>query len=110
MTKGTAMHDVVVIGAGPAGLAMGACLKHVGLDPLILEREATVGSAWRRHYDRLCLQTRVITLRNILRAMGREDLIWTVLNDDRALERMAWQRSDALVDAEELREPADSPA
>ena len=51
------MRDVVVIGAGPAGLAMGACLKHAGLDPLILEREATVGSAWRRHYDRLCLHT-----------------------------------------------------
>ncbi|MGH1356327.1 MAG: flavin-containing monooxygenase [Thalassovita sp.] len=51
------MQDVVVIGAGPAGLALGACLKQQGLNPLILEREATVGSAWRRHYDRLHLHT-----------------------------------------------------
>lgn len=51
------MHDVVVIGAGPAGLALGACLRAEGLDPLILEREACVGSAWRRHYDRLALHT-----------------------------------------------------
>lgn len=51
------MQDVVVIGAGPAGLALGACLKAQGLEPLILEREATIGSAWRRHYDRLHLHT-----------------------------------------------------
>ncbi|WP_319824600.1 NAD(P)/FAD-dependent oxidoreductase [Thalassovita sp.] len=51
------MQDVVVIGAGPAGLALGACLKAKGLDPLILEREGTIGSAWRRHYDRLHLHT-----------------------------------------------------
>lgn len=51
------MKDVVVIGAGPAGLALGACLKAEGLDPLLLEREQTVGSAWRRHYKRLALHT-----------------------------------------------------
>lgn len=51
------MEDVIVIGAGPAGLALGACLKAEGLRPLILEREDTVGSAWRRHYRRLALHT-----------------------------------------------------
>ena len=51
------MQDVVVIGAGPAGLALGASLKALGIDPLILEREACIGSAWRRHYDRLHLHT-----------------------------------------------------
>jgi cation diffusion facilitator CzcD-associated flavoprotein CzcO len=51
------MQDVVVIGAGPAGLALGACLKAKGLDPLIVEREASVASAWRRHYERLHLHT-----------------------------------------------------
>ncbi len=51
------MRDVVVIGAGPAGLALGACLREAGCDPLILERESTIGSAWRRHYDRLHLHT-----------------------------------------------------
>jgi cation diffusion facilitator CzcD-associated flavoprotein CzcO len=49
--------DVVVIGAGPAGLAAAACLRQRGLDPLIVEKEATVGAVWRRHYDRLHLHT-----------------------------------------------------
>ena len=51
------MEDIVVIGAGPAGLALGACLKEKGLAPVLLEREQTVGSAWRRHYKRLALHT-----------------------------------------------------
>ena len=51
------MEDVIVIGAGPAGLALGACLNAEGLSPLILEREACVGSAWHRHYRRLALHT-----------------------------------------------------
>lgn len=51
------MKDVIVIGAGPAGLAVGACLKAEGFAPHLIEREATVGSAWRRHYDRLALHT-----------------------------------------------------
>lgn len=51
------MEDVIVIGAGPAGLALGACLKAEGLSPVILEREACVGSAWHRHYRRLALHT-----------------------------------------------------
>ena len=51
-------HDgIVVIGAGPAGLAVSACLRERGLEPAILEREGMVGSTWRRHYDRLHLHT-----------------------------------------------------
>jgi indole-3-pyruvate monooxygenase len=50
-------EDLLVIGAGPAGLAASACLRHEGLAHVVLEREATVGSAWRRHYDRLHLHT-----------------------------------------------------
>ncbi len=49
--------DVVVIGAGPAGLAVGACLKRRRINFVILEREQQVGSSWRRHYDRLRLHT-----------------------------------------------------
>jgi len=56
-TSNANMEDVIVIGAGPAGLALGACLKGEGLSPLILEREDTVGSAWHRHYRRLALHT-----------------------------------------------------
>lgn len=49
--------EVVVIGAGPAGLAVSACLSRRGLSHLLLEREDRVAPAWRRHYDRLHLHT-----------------------------------------------------
>ncbi len=49
--------DVVVIGAGPAGLAVGACLRARGVPFVILEQASAVGSTWRRHYDRLHLHT-----------------------------------------------------
>jgi len=51
------MKKVVVVGAGPTGLAMAACLKEIGATPVILERAATVGSSWRGHYDSLHLHT-----------------------------------------------------
>jgi uncharacterized protein len=49
-------------------------------------------------YDRLCIQTRIITLRNILRAMKRDDLTHHLLKSPKALERTVWQDSDALFD------------
>jgi putative flavoprotein involved in K+ transport len=49
-------HEAVVVGAGPAGLAVAATLRGEGIDALVLER-STVGSSWRRHYDRLHLHT-----------------------------------------------------
>ena len=49
--------DALVIGAGPAGLACAAMLGGQGLRVAILEKAATVGSVWRRHYDRLHLHT-----------------------------------------------------
>ena len=48
---------VVVVGAGPAGLATGACLKQAGLDFIILEQASHVAASWRRHYERLHLHT-----------------------------------------------------
>ena len=50
-------RDAVIIGAGPAGLAVGARLKACGLDALILEQSDAVAPVWRRHYDRLHLHT-----------------------------------------------------
>jgi indole-3-pyruvate monooxygenase len=49
--------DIVVIGAGPAGLATSACLRRLGVAHALLEREGHIASAWRRHYDRLHLHT-----------------------------------------------------
>ena len=50
-------EDILVIGAGPAGLAASACMRREGLEHVLLEREATVAPAWHRHYDRLHLHT-----------------------------------------------------
>jgi hypothetical protein len=48
---------IVIIGAGPSGLAMGACLAKAGQQALILEQNDRVGSSWHGHYDRLHLHT-----------------------------------------------------
>jgi indole-3-pyruvate monooxygenase len=50
-------EDILVVGAGPAGLATSACLRHEGLAHLVLEREGQIANAWTRHYDRLHLHT-----------------------------------------------------
>ena len=49
--------EVVVIGAGPGGLAVAAALKGHGVNPLVVDRADRVGSSWRHHYDRLHLHT-----------------------------------------------------
>jgi cation diffusion facilitator CzcD-associated flavoprotein CzcO len=49
--------DVIIIGAGPAGLASAASMAALGLDAIVLEKANTVGPVWRRHYDRLHLHT-----------------------------------------------------
>ncbi|HLO13970.1 MAG TPA: NAD(P)-binding domain-containing protein, partial [Anaerolineales bacterium] len=49
--------QMIVIGAGPAGLAVGACLKRVNITCIILEQSDRVGSTWHHHYDRLHLHT-----------------------------------------------------
>jgi len=45
-------ENILVIGAGPAGLATSACLRREGLAHVVLEREARIAIAWHRHYDR----------------------------------------------------------
>jgi indole-3-pyruvate monooxygenase len=49
--------DTLVIGAGPAGLAVAACLKKRGASCMIVDRASEVGSSWRHHYDRLHLHS-----------------------------------------------------
>ncbi len=49
--------QVLVIGAGPAGLAVAACLRRRGIEPLVVDRDSAVGDSWRVRYDRLRLHT-----------------------------------------------------
>lgn len=48
---------MVVIGAGPAGLAAAAALGQQGVSATVLEQTSVVGDRWRRHYRRLHLHT-----------------------------------------------------
>ena len=49
--------DVLVIGGGQAGLAMGRHLAHRGLRFLIVDAGAEIGSVWRSRWDSLRLFT-----------------------------------------------------
>jgi putative flavoprotein involved in K+ transport len=49
--------SVVVVGAGPAGLAAAACLRERGLEATLVERAGRLGEPWRGRYDRLQLHT-----------------------------------------------------
>jgi putative flavoprotein involved in K+ transport len=48
---------VVIVGAGPAGLAVAATLGRNGVPYSLLERAPSVGAAWRARYDGLRLHT-----------------------------------------------------
>ncbi|HET9330620.1 MAG TPA: NAD(P)/FAD-dependent oxidoreductase [Steroidobacteraceae bacterium] len=47
----------IVVGAGPAGLAVAASLARHGISCTMLEQGTAVGTTWRGHYDRLHLHT-----------------------------------------------------
>lgn len=51
------MHQVAIIGAGPAGVSAALSLRDRGLRPLLVDRADEVGSSWRGRYDRLKLNT-----------------------------------------------------
>lgn len=50
-------HEVVVVGAGQAGLSVGYHLKRGGIDHVILEAAPRVGDVWRNRWDSLRLFT-----------------------------------------------------
>ncbi|KAG1359671.1 Flavin-containing monooxygenase [Cocos nucifera] len=50
------VNGPLIVGAGPSGLAVGACLKEHGVPFVILERSDCIASLWqKRTYDRLKL-------------------------------------------------------
>jgi putative flavoprotein involved in K+ transport len=76
-------YEIVVVGAGAAGLATAKLLHDGGLSPLVLEAGAEPGAAWRDRYDRLRLHTpRLLSglpglriPRRYGRWVGRDDLL-----------------------------------
>jgi indole-3-pyruvate monooxygenase len=49
--------SAIIVGAGPAGLAVGAELRRSDVPFVMLERGHHVGESWHRHYERLALHT-----------------------------------------------------
>ena len=76
-------REVVVVGAGSAGLATAALLRRRGVGALVLETGPEPGAAWRERYDRLRLHTpRLLSglpgrriPRRYGRWVGRDDLL-----------------------------------
>jgi cation diffusion facilitator CzcD-associated flavoprotein CzcO len=53
----TPEHQVIVVGAGPAGIASALALKDAGLSAVVLDQADEVASSWRSRYDSLRLNT-----------------------------------------------------
>jgi putative flavoprotein involved in K+ transport len=49
--------DVLIVGAGAAGLSAAGALKTQGIEALLLEQDSGIGGSWARRYDRLHLHT-----------------------------------------------------
>jgi cation diffusion facilitator CzcD-associated flavoprotein CzcO len=49
--------DILIIGAGPAGLAVAGTLAARGLRATVIEKADDLGASWRGHYERLRLHT-----------------------------------------------------
>ena len=51
---GDSINKVIIVGAGPSGLAAAACLRARGVPLVIVERSSSIASLWKeRTYDRL---------------------------------------------------------
>jgi cation diffusion facilitator CzcD-associated flavoprotein CzcO len=51
--------QVVIVGAGQGGLILGARLRQMGADALIIEQNARIGDNWRKRYHSLTLHNEV---------------------------------------------------
>ena len=57
MATTTSVLDVLVIGAGQAGLALGYQLKQTGQAFMLVDKYDRIGESWRRRFDSLTLFT-----------------------------------------------------
>ncbi|KQS64085.1 hypothetical protein ASG39_12940 [Rhizobium sp. Leaf371] len=53
----TNVHEVVIVGAGLAGLTAAYVLKQHGISAILLEREPEIGASWQRRHPQLTLNT-----------------------------------------------------
>jgi putative flavoprotein involved in K+ transport len=53
----TESADIVIVGAGPSGLAAAGALKQRGQAPVVLEQDERIGGRWAGRYERLHLHT-----------------------------------------------------
>ena len=49
--------EILIIGAGPAGLTTAGALKQAGLEATLLDGGERIGHSWEGRYDRLHLHT-----------------------------------------------------
>ncbi|BFM07044.1 flavin-containing monooxygenase [Halioxenophilus aromaticivorans] len=52
--------EVVILGAGHAGVILGARLGLMGVDALVLEKQGRIGDTWRNRYHSLTLHNEVV--------------------------------------------------
>jgi putative flavoprotein involved in K+ transport len=50
-------YDVIIVGAGQAGISIGYFLKNKGLSFVLLESNHRIGESWRKRYESLVLFT-----------------------------------------------------
>jgi len=51
----TVQPDVLVVGGGQGGIALGARLRQLGVPALVIDKHARPGDQWRSRYKSLCL-------------------------------------------------------
>ena len=51
----TVQPEVVVIGGGQGGIALGARLRRLGISHIVVEKNPRAGDSWRNRYKSLCL-------------------------------------------------------
>ena len=51
----TTQPEVVIVGGGQGGIALGARLRQLGVPTIIVERNERPGDSWRKRYKSLCL-------------------------------------------------------